>query len=100
MNDWRIGILFLMIVQVQWVIAGEDAHDEARRLTEQGVILPLPEILSQVGKLQKGRVLELEFEEKHGRYVYEIELLDDQGRVWEFKVDAHDGRVLNQDRED
>ncbi|MET0052693.1 MAG: PepSY domain-containing protein [Candidatus Thiodiazotropha sp.] len=100
MNDWRIGILFLMIFQVQWVIAGEDAHDEARRLTEQGVILPLPEILSQVGKLQKGRVLELEFEEKHGRYVYEIELLDDQGRVWEFKVDAHDGRVLNQDRED
>ncbi|MET0088890.1 MAG: PepSY domain-containing protein [Candidatus Thiodiazotropha sp.] len=100
MNDWRIGILLLMLIQGQWVIAGEDAHDEARRLTEQGVILPLPEILSQVGKLQKGQVLELEFEEKHGRYVYEIELLDDQGRVWEFKVDAHDGRVLNQDRED
>ncbi len=89
-----------MLVQGAWVVAGEDAHDAARRLTEQGVILPLPEILSEVGKLQKGRVLELEFEEKHGRYVYEIELLDEQGRVWEFKVDAQNGRVLNRDRED
>ncbi|MET0065479.1 MAG: PepSY domain-containing protein [Candidatus Thiodiazotropha sp.] len=100
MNGWRIWILLLMLGQGQWVVAGEDAHDAARRLTEQGVILPLHEILTHLGKLQKGRVLELELEQKRGRYVYEIELLDEQGRVWEFLVDAQDGRVLRRDRED
>ncbi len=90
----------LMLMSCQGVSAEEHSHDEARRLTEQGVILPLSEILSKIGEQEKSRVLELELEQKRGRYVYEIELLDKQGRVWEFKVDAQNGQILKRDRED
>jgi uncharacterized membrane protein YkoI len=100
MNGWRVWILILLLIPDQWVLAEEHSHDKARRLTEQGVILPLSEILSRIGEQEKGRVLELELEQKHGRYLYEIELLDKQGRVWEFKVDAQDGQILKRDRED
>ncbi|MEJ2425189.1 MAG: PepSY domain-containing protein [Candidatus Thiodiazotropha sp.] len=100
MNGWRVWILILLLIPDRWVLAEEHSHDEARRLTEQGVILPLSEILSKISEQEKGRVLELELEHKHGRYLYEIELLDKQGRVWEFKVDAQDGRILKRDRED
>ncbi|MEW8428178.1 MAG: peptidase M4, partial [gamma proteobacterium symbiont of Ctena orbiculata] len=73
---------------------------EARRLSESGDILPREELLPAIRKAQPGRILELELERKRGRYLYEVELLDEQGAVWEFKIDALTGEILQRELED
>jgi uncharacterized membrane protein YkoI len=76
----------------------EDEHDDferARRLSESGQIVPLENILGSARRLfPNGKILEIEFEDKAGRYFYEIEMLDQEGVVKELKFDARDGRHL------
>lgn len=74
-------------------------HEEARRLREAGAILPLESILEQARRAQPGKVLEVELERERGGYVYEIEVLDDEGAVWELELDARDGAVLEHKRD-
>jgi uncharacterized membrane protein YkoI len=45
-------------------------------------------------------VLETELEEKGGELVYEVEILDDNGEVWEMKFDARSGALLEEEQED
>ena len=75
-------------------------HDEARRLRETGTILPVETILERVRQAQPGRLLDLELERDDGRYVYEIEVIDTAGTVWELKLDARSGALLQRERED
>ena len=77
----------------------DDDHLEARRLMESGDVLPLQSILDRIRKDYPGRILEVELEKKHDTIVYEIEILDDDGRVRELRVDASNGELL-QDKED
>jgi uncharacterized membrane protein YkoI len=81
------------------VVADED-HQEARRLTESGEILPLENLIQSIKAKQPGRILEVELERDDGLYLYEIEILDQQGAVWEFKLDATSGEILQRERED
>ncbi len=96
-------ILFVVLV-VASVIAGhafaDNDHQEPRRLMQQGEILPLQQILDHIAEERKGRVLEVEFKRKKDRVIYEIELLGEQGRVWEFEVDAASGEILKREEEE
>ena len=80
--------------------AGSLDHDEAMRLRDSGAILPLERILDRAAGYQPGRVIEVELEEHAGRYLYEMEVLAPDGRIWELEVDAADGRLLKRERED
>jgi uncharacterized membrane protein YkoI len=75
-------------------------HDAVRAIKQRGDILSLDRILQEVRVQHGGRVLESELEEKDGRYVYEVELVDDQGRVREMKFDASTGEVLKEKQGD
>ncbi len=75
-------------------------YDAARSLQQRGAILSLEQILERARRHHDGRVLETELEQKGERYVYEIELVDQQGRVWEMKFDAGSGELLKEKRED
>ncbi len=75
-------------------------HDEARRLYEEGSILPLARILASAHAQRPGRVLEVSLKTEGGRRVYEIEILDAWGQVWELELDAGTGRLLEQRKED
>ena len=77
-----------------------DDHWEAHRLRQSGAILPLEQILESVHQTHPGRILEVKLDEEHGSYVYEIELLDDYGRVWELEIDATSGRLLESEQEE
>ena len=79
---------------------GEGDQDYARRLFEQGYIVSLESILSRAQALRPGELLEVELEQKRGRHVYEVEILDAAGEAWELKFDARDGRLLKEERED
>jgi uncharacterized membrane protein YkoI len=45
-------------------------------------------------------VLETELEESGGGMVYEVEILDANGEVWEMKFDARSGALLGEEQED
>jgi uncharacterized membrane protein YkoI len=84
---------------------GEDHHsdheqEEVRSLAQQGDILPLEQILQTAREHHNGRVLETELEREGDRYVYEIELLDEGGQVWELEFDAATGELLKKEQED
>jgi uncharacterized membrane protein YkoI len=80
---------------------GETGHeqDSVRRMQQHGDILPLEQILRKADEQHAGRVLESELERNDGDYVYDVEVVDDQGRVWEMRFDARSGEVLNQEQE-
>jgi uncharacterized membrane protein YkoI len=80
--------------------ADDDDQGVARRLVSEGAILPLEEVLDSLRAPYPGRVLEVDLEEEHGNWIYEIELLDPSGTVWELEVDATNGTVLERERDD
>jgi uncharacterized membrane protein YkoI len=76
-----------------------DEHEQARSLTQQGDILPLDSILAGARRHHDGRVLETELIRRGDSYVYEVELLDRQGQVWDMILDARTGELLKQKQE-
>ena len=74
--------------------AGERDHDLARQALQQGQVLPLRTVLDKIEREYQGQVLKIEFEHDDGRYIYEIRLLQKDGRMAKLEVDAVDGRVL------
>lgn len=75
-------------------------QDEALRLRNEGLIVPLETLIQRALERYPGaRLLEAELEEDDDIYVYEIELLTTQGVARELEFDAHDGRLIK-DEED
>jgi uncharacterized membrane protein YkoI len=70
-------------------------HAMALQALEQGRVLPLRTVLEKVERDYQGQALKVEFEQDDGRFIYEIRLLQSDGRMAKLKVDAVDGRVLD-----
>jgi uncharacterized membrane protein YkoI len=76
-----------------------DEHNEAYELLNSGKILPLEKILEIVSQAEiSGQILEVELEHKNKLIIYELEILDKEGVVWEIKVDASTGAIIKQER--
>ena len=74
--------------------------DEALNLRKQGVILPLEHVLQQAMDRYPGaKLLEVELEEKHDVYIYEVELLTVEGVARELHLKADTGELVK-DKED
>lgn len=76
------------------IAAADSDHDRARSALAAGEIRPLAQTLDEVQKRYAGRVIKIELDREHGRWVYELKLLPDNGRVYELEIDAADGRLL------
>ncbi len=94
----RTALVLGLLCSVAVADDEESDHGRAYRLRQQSAVLPLEEILGRLQLAPGSRILEIEGETKHGRYLYEIELLGPDGRVREIKVDATDGSVVDEDR--
>ena len=82
------------------VVARDLSQDEALKLRQAGKILSSHTFIERaLERHPKARLLQLELEEKHGRYVYEVELLTVSGQARELKFDALSGELLK-DKED
>ena len=81
----------------------EHDHDRARHARARGEILPIAEILRRVSAEVPGEVIEVELEHEDGDedaaepWVYELEILDPDGRRIEVRVDARHGRLLTRE---
>lgn len=92
-------VLFLPLLS-GGLMADQD-HRIARDLLATGKIFPLEVILERLQPAFPGaKILELELEQEGGRVLYEVELLDSQGQVWEVDLDATSGELLERERED
>lgn len=90
------GFVALMFLAFCSVATSRDlGQDEALRLREQGVILPLEQVLRKaIERYPDAKLLEVELEEDDDIYVYEVELLTPSGVVRELKFNAADGQLL------
>jgi uncharacterized membrane protein YkoI len=66
-------------------------HEYAHDLSKDGEILKLETILSNADIPDSYRVLEVEFEREHGEAIYEVEMIDPDGKVHEYEFDARTG---------
>jgi uncharacterized membrane protein YkoI len=95
-------MLLAVIMFISNIVYADDDTDqnEALRLLQEGKIVSLETILTKVNLIHTGKIIEAELEEKHGRYIYEIEILSDDGIVWELKYDASSATLLSTEKED
>ncbi|MBB3102379.1 PepSY domain-containing protein [Azomonas macrocytogenes] len=82
--------------------SGRDLNqDEALKLKRAGRIMPLEQVLEEVRKYYPdAQLLEVELEEEHHIYVYEIDLLTNKGEARELELDAQSGRLLKDEEDD
>lgn len=76
--------------------AAEEDQVDAAQLLAQGAVLPLDRFIDRARTLRPGRLIDahLRYEETHRAYVYELEILDPSGVVWEVEFDAASGALL------
>ncbi len=61
---------------------------------ERGEILPLEQIIKMNESQLAGRIVEVELERERGAYLYEIKVLQPDGRYREIKIDARSGQIV------
>lgn len=93
----QTGLLLTLFIGAN-VWADED-HERARKLVKNGEIMPLEQLLQKVMSQTSGelRLLEAELEREDGRLVYELELVDEKGRVRDLLFDARTGEALGEE---
>lgn len=69
-------------------------HERARAAVQAGEVLPLPTLLQKLQRTHPGQVLELELERDDGRWIYEVKLLQANGRLLKLELDASTAEVL------
>ena len=69
-------------------------QDRARAAVQAGQALPLKTVLARLEREAPGQVLDVELEQKDGRWIYEIKLLQPGGRLVKLEVDAATAEVL------
>jgi uncharacterized membrane protein YkoI len=79
---------------------GVEDHEQIRRLKESGRIRSLESVLEEIRRDYPGRIIEIELDDDDGRYTYEIELIDEQGVVWDLEIEARTGKLLEKKQDD
>jgi len=96
-----VAALLVALLAAPAAHAGDDDdHDRARAAVQAGEVLPLAALLERVQRSHPGRVLEVELEREDGRWVYELKILQADGRLLKLEVDAATARVLKLRRDD
>ena len=105
----KVGLMKMMYLYLGLVVGtisfsafGDDNDFNAqqiRQMVSQGKILPLETILKINKPLVAGTLLDLSVESEHGKIVYELEFLRQNGDVVELVIDAKTGKLLDQEIE-
>lgn len=100
----RRSIAAIALLIIAGTVAADDDdrvqydHNQARRLQREGAIVSLESVLERAQQIHPGELFEVELERHHhaAHYLYEIEILDEDGRVWELTFDARNGAFLEE----
>jgi peptidase YpeB-like protein len=80
--------------------AADAAAPDIGELLKSGEILSQEAIIKRAAEEHPCKVTETELERKGGRYVYEVNVVDDRGVKTELKFDAHSGELLSRKIDD
>jgi uncharacterized membrane protein YkoI len=96
---WLAILAGILVHPAASIRAADRDHDQeqALRALEAGEILPLDAILNEVHQRYPGTVVELELTREDDRWVYEVELLADDGRLRKLRIDAKSKQLLAKD---
>ena len=73
--------------------ADSDDNDSVRHAVERGEISSLSEILKNVRGKLPGKIAGIEIEREHGRWIYELRVIDEKGRLFDVFVDAKTSKI-------
>ena len=79
-------------------VAKADTHEDVN-LQDTDTLVPLEQLIDKAGALHTGRLIEAELHNLNGQNVYEIEILDETGKVWEMHFDAKTGDLVAHEEE-
>jgi len=104
LSTFVLLLITMLVLTLTWFaiqpISAEESPETARKLLATGQILSLEKITKAAKAIKPGEVLETELERKHGIYIYELEILDDKGLVWELKLNAKTGQLIKMEQDD
>lgn len=78
----------------------EPDHELARRALERKEILPLDQVLAAIRDRVPGEIVEIELERERERWIYEVEIIDETGRLRDVLVDATNAEIIGTEDED
>lgn len=92
------GVMIVMAVMLLaspiWADDKFEDFEHVRQLVSEGKIVPLDSILNRAEIKPGWRLLEVEFEREDGQWIYELEVLKEDGEVIELLYDAETGTYL------
>ncbi len=86
----------LALAQPAWA-GSRDDQERARQAVQSGQVLALGDVLMRLERERPGQVMKVELEQDHGVWIYEIKLLQPDGRLVKLKLDARTAQVLRGD---
>lgn len=87
----------LVVLAAPGAWAGDDKdQDRVRDAVRAGEVMPFDTLRERLRRSHPGDVLELDLEQEHGRWIYEVKLLQPDGRIVKLEVDARSGEVLRE----
>lgn len=69
-------------------------HERARAALEAGQIRPLSDLLAEVERRFRGRVIEADLERDDTQWLYELKILPPNGRIFIIELDAATGALV------
>lgn len=83
------------------VHADDVGPDRAMKLVEDGKILSFEKLNeAALANHPKATVEDTELEDEYGRLIYQVDLRDAQGQEWDLELDATNGEILREERDD
>lgn len=95
-------LLALILAPLPAQADNDDRHErvDLDEAISRGEILSLSKILDKVSSQIRGRIVEIEFEHEKGRPIYEIYVVNTDGRRLEYEIDARTAEILGLKDED
>lgn len=75
-------------------------HNEIYQLRQSGEIMSMEKVLEHARTIQPGQLIEAELDREKGSYVYELKIIDADGKMHELELDARTGELLKRELED
>ena len=94
------GMAAIIMISCPLVTYPEVDIDEIRDLRRSGQLVTLESLIVQVRNDYPGEIIEIELDDEDDHYIYEVEVIGDDGSEIELEIDASTGEVLKTDIDD
>jgi cytochrome b len=95
-----IGLGMVVLGAMGGATSAKAAPPEGGNAQESDALIPLEQLIDKGEAMHPGKLIEAEENDFNGQKVYEIETLDEAGKVWEMYFDAKTGELVTQEEEE